>query len=220
MLLRELQIQIRLIRHIRIRRGFLLHVLDVLVIDLDLRRTILLKHISVDREFVGIKTQILLGIFRQETSNEFPGLLLIRAGSGDRHGKLTLGTHAHTIQGRHTGKDRGLARLRKSGHIELKIEKGDGAAGDHVLTEQNIIVNATVHQKQFVENTDLYVTKYITDTNIYEVSGYNPLSYNKFCSDIENDDNAEKTLNLMSEEGLLEKRYPTLVLKRKRLDTK
>ena len=72
----------------------------------------------------------------------------------------------------------------------------------------------------FVENTDLYVTKYITDTNIYEVSGYNPLSYNKFCSDIENDDNAEKTLNLMSEEGLLEKRYPTLVLKRKRLDTK
>ena len=74
-------------------------------------------------------------------------------------------------------------------------------------------------QEIFIEKTDLYVAKYMTDTDIYEVCGYNLNSYNLLCSNIDNknDLEAEKMLKKKKKKGVLEERYPALVLKKNKI---
>ncbi len=68
----------------------------------------------------------------------------------------------------------------------------------------------------FVFDDNIYVTRYSTDNGIYEVSGYDQLDYNQFCSDIDhkNQDDVEKLLFEMTEKGLTKKKYPSLILKK------
>lgn len=69
----------------------------------------------------------------------------------------------------------------------------------------------------FIEDYDLYVTLYQTNTDSFEVSTYNKREYDEFCSsiDLQSDEEAEKILFEMSQESKkCKEKYPTLTLKR------
>lgn len=69
----------------------------------------------------------------------------------------------------------------------------------------------------FIEDYDLYVTQYETDTSSFKVSTFNKEEHDKFCLaiDSQSDEEAEKSLLEMSNDPYnMKRQYPTLLLKR------
>mgnify|MGYP004631581825 FL=1 len=71
-------------------------------------------------------------------------------------------------------------------------------------------------EEVFVEENDLYITTYETETDSFELRTYNKDEHDAFCSVIDSSEEieAEKSLIETSEKGFERSRYPTLVLKR------
>lgn len=71
-------------------------------------------------------------------------------------------------------------------------------------------------EEVFVEENDLYITTYETETDSFELRTYNKDEHDAFCSVIDSSEEieAEKSLIETSEKGFERSKYPTLVLKR------
>lgn len=99
----------------------------------------------------------------------------------------------------------------------LKLKKNENEMDIYIINGIYYFYTNGNFERAFMEYYDLYVTKYITNTNSFEVSTYSKTEHDEFCSkiDSQSDEEAERNLLEMTNDSkCITEKYPTLVLKR------